>query len=95
LISGGVRISGGYLGIIAGPYTIESREQAFTIARAVRAAGACLFRGGAYKPDEALSDGNQFILPSQFEQLMSEIRQIAPILGRRIAEAAREGEEPK
>jgi 3-deoxy-7-phosphoheptulonate synthase len=46
----GVRIGGAELGIIAGPCAVESREQAFVIARAVRAAGARLFRGGAYKP---------------------------------------------
>jgi len=46
----GVRIGGAELAIIAGPCAIESREQAFAIAAAVRAAGARLFRGGAYKP---------------------------------------------
>ncbi|HEX9765013.1 MAG TPA: 3-deoxy-7-phosphoheptulonate synthase, partial [Candidatus Acidoferrales bacterium] len=35
---------------IAGPCAIESREQAFAIAARVQAAGARLFRGGAYKP---------------------------------------------
>jgi 3-deoxy-7-phosphoheptulonate synthase len=38
------------LAIIAGPCSIESPEQALTIARAVKAAGANLFRGGAFKP---------------------------------------------
>ena len=38
------------LGIIAGPCSIESREQAFTIAGRVAKAGARFFRGGAYKP---------------------------------------------
>jgi 3-deoxy-7-phosphoheptulonate synthase len=38
------------LGIIAGPCSIESREQAFTIAESVAKAGARFFRGGAYKP---------------------------------------------
>ncbi len=46
----GVRIGSGELAIIAGPCAVESREQAFTIAAGVRAAGARLFRGGAYKP---------------------------------------------
>jgi len=46
----GVRVGGPELAIIAGPCAVESREQAFTIAGAVRAAGARLFRGGAYKP---------------------------------------------
>jgi 3-deoxy-7-phosphoheptulonate synthase len=38
------------LGMIAGPCSIESREQAFTIAERVAKAGARFFRGGAYKP---------------------------------------------
>ncbi|HKD80727.1 MAG TPA: 3-deoxy-7-phosphoheptulonate synthase [Candidatus Angelobacter sp.] len=38
------------LGIVAGPCSIESREQAFTIAERVAKAGARFFRGGAYKP---------------------------------------------
>jgi len=38
------------LGVIAGPCSIESREQAFTIAERVARAGARFFRGGAYKP---------------------------------------------
>jgi 3-deoxy-7-phosphoheptulonate synthase len=36
--------------LIAGPCTIESREQALETARAVQRAGATMFRGGAYKP---------------------------------------------
>ena len=36
--------------MVAGPCSIESREQAFTIAEKVAAAGAQFFRGGAYKP---------------------------------------------
>ncbi len=47
---GDVSIGGERLSIIAGPCAVESREQAMTIARAVRKAGAVLFRGGAYKP---------------------------------------------
>ncbi len=46
----GVQVGGVDLAVIAGPCAVESREQAFSIARAVRAAGARLFRGGAYKP---------------------------------------------
>jgi len=45
-----VPVGGAELAIIAGPCAIESREQALTIAARVRAAGARLFRGGAYKP---------------------------------------------
>jgi 3-deoxy-7-phosphoheptulonate synthase len=36
--------------MIAGPCSIESREQAFAVAEQVAAAGAQFFRGGAYKP---------------------------------------------
>ena len=48
--SGDVKIGGGNLAIIAGPCAVENREQAFAAAEAVRAGGARLFRGGAYKP---------------------------------------------
>jgi 3-deoxy-7-phosphoheptulonate synthase len=43
-------IGGRGLAIIAGPCSIESREQAFAIAEQVAASGAQFFRGGAYKP---------------------------------------------
>ncbi len=46
----GRRIGGGSFAIIAGPCTVESREQTLATAHAVRDAGATLFRGGAYKP---------------------------------------------
>jgi 3-deoxy-7-phosphoheptulonate synthase len=38
------------LAVLAGPCSVESREQTLATARAVRAAGASLLRGGAYKP---------------------------------------------
>jgi len=38
------------IALVAGPCAIENRDQAFTIARHVKAAGTRLFRGGAYKP---------------------------------------------
>ena len=43
-------IGGRNLAIVAGPCSIESREQAFRIAEKVAAAGAQFFRGGAFKP---------------------------------------------
>ena len=43
-------IGGTDLAIVAGPCSIESRDQAFEIAELVAAAGAQFFRGGAYKP---------------------------------------------
>jgi 3-deoxy-7-phosphoheptulonate synthase len=42
--------SGGTVAVVAGPCSIETREQAFTIADQVAAAGAQFFRGGAFKP---------------------------------------------
>jgi 3-deoxy-7-phosphoheptulonate synthase len=46
----GVEIGGGELAFIAGPCAVEGREQILTAARAVKAAGGHLLRGGAYKP---------------------------------------------
>ena len=36
--------------LIAGPCTVESREQTLRVAQTVAAAGACMLRGGAFKP---------------------------------------------
>jgi 3-deoxy-7-phosphoheptulonate synthase len=47
---GGVRIGNGDFVVIAGPCSVESREQIFLTAKAVKSAGAQLLRGGAYKP---------------------------------------------
>src|SRR5512139_581374 len=46
----GVQVGGMELAIIAGPCAVESREQTRAVAEKVSAAGARLFRGGAYKP---------------------------------------------
>ncbi|HLK61469.1 MAG TPA: 3-deoxy-7-phosphoheptulonate synthase [Chthonomonadaceae bacterium] len=46
----GVEVGGNTCVIMAGPCSIESREQIFAAARAVQAAGAKVLRGGAYKP---------------------------------------------
>jgi 3-deoxy-7-phosphoheptulonate synthase len=47
---GGRRIGGEHFAMIAGPCTVESREQVLETAEAVKNAGAAMFRGGAYKP---------------------------------------------
>ncbi len=47
---GGVRIGPPDLLIIAGPCSVESHEQTLRIARRVKAAGAHMLRGGAFKP---------------------------------------------
>src|SRR5919108_6038893 len=46
----GRRIGDGYFGLVAGPCTVESREQTLETARAVARAGATMLRGGAFKP---------------------------------------------
>src|SRR5437870_3741074 len=47
---GDATIGGGELAISAGPCAIESREQAFAVAEAVKQSGARFFRGGVWKP---------------------------------------------
>ena len=47
---GGRKVGGDNFALIAGPCTVETREQTLTTARVVRDAGATLLRGGAYKP---------------------------------------------
>jgi 3-deoxy-7-phosphoheptulonate synthase len=46
----GVPIGGGGFTVMAGPCAVESREQIVSTAVAVRAAGAAILRGGAFKP---------------------------------------------
>jgi 3-deoxy-7-phosphoheptulonate synthase len=46
----GVPIGGNEVVVIAGPCSVESEEQLLTAAKAVKAAGARLLRGGAFKP---------------------------------------------
>ncbi len=48
--STGARIGGDLVSVIAGPCSIESRDQAFAIAESVAESGAQFFRGGAFKP---------------------------------------------
>src|SRR5688572_23495930 len=47
---GGVPVGGPQLVVVAGPCAVETEEQTVTIAREVKAAGAHLLRGGAFKP---------------------------------------------
>jgi 3-deoxy-7-phosphoheptulonate synthase len=46
----GRKVGGDHFALIAGPCTVESREQTLETARVVRDAGVGLLRGGAYKP---------------------------------------------
>ena len=47
---GNTQIGGGTLTIMAGPCSVESEEQVVAIAKAVKASGATMLRGGAFKP---------------------------------------------
>ena len=47
---GNVRIGRGYFCMIAGPCSVESEEQIIEVATAVKASGAQILRGGAFKP---------------------------------------------
>ena len=46
----GVKIGGGHFAVAAGPCSVESEEQIVAVAKAVKASGAKLLRGGAFKP---------------------------------------------
>src|ERR1700757_2728928 len=62
---GGRRIGDGYFGFIAGPCTVETREQTLETARAVAAEGGTMLRGGAFKPRTS---------PDPFQRLRGEAR---------------------
>ena len=47
---GNARIGGGHFAMIAGPCSVETEEQIISVAQSVKAAGAAILRGGAYKP---------------------------------------------
>ena len=47
---GSVKVGGGHFAMIAGPCSVETEEQIVAVARAVKAAGADMLRGGAFKP---------------------------------------------
>jgi len=46
----GCQVGGNMIAVIAGPCSVENRNQTVETARAVKAAGACMLRGGAFKP---------------------------------------------
>ena len=49
-IAPGIKIGGGAFQVMAGPCSVEEEDQVLAIAKAVKAAGACILRGGAFKP---------------------------------------------
>ena len=70
---GDVCIGGDEVVVIAGPCPVESREQLMTTAKAVKAAGATMLRGGAYKPRSSPYDFQGLGLEAL--QLLSEVRE--------------------
>ncbi len=66
-------IGGRNLAMIAGPCSIESREQAFAVAEQIAKSGAQFFRGGAYKPRTSPYAFQG--LGEQALQIMAEIRE--------------------
>jgi 3-deoxy-7-phosphoheptulonate synthase len=75
-----------HLPIIADPsHATGRRDKVVPMARAVVAAGADgLLIEVHHQPEKALSDGAQALYPSQFEQLMKELKMIVPALERTI-----------
>ncbi len=70
---GGVKIGDGSFVVIAGPCSVESREQILSTAKAVKAAGATVLRGGAYKPRTSPYDFQG--LGVEALHLLSEVRE--------------------
>jgi 3-deoxy-7-phosphoheptulonate synthase len=90
-IGGGdaVRIGGGGFTLIAGPCSVESREQICSIAKSVADSGAEILRGGAFKPRTSpyvfqglRADGIQLLLEAKKEtglKIISEIMDISQL----------------
>jgi 3-deoxy-7-phosphoheptulonate synthase len=90
---GGRKVGGNNFMMIAGPCTIESRDQMLTAAAAVHEAGAQLLRGGAYKPRtspysfQGLGEGGLRLLAEAREETgmpvvteLMDVRDLEPIL---------------
>jgi 3-deoxy-7-phosphoheptulonate synthase len=75
----GVEIGGPACVVMAGPCAVESHDQIFAAARAVKAAGAKLLRGGAYKPRTS---------PYSFQGLQTEGLQLLKEVGQEIGIAS-------
>ncbi len=79
-----------HLPIIADPsHAAGQRDKVLPLARASIAVGADGLMVEVHdQPNEALSDGNQALLPEQFIELMEEIRLLAPVLDRNVPSQA-------
>ncbi len=80
---GGIAIGGGSFQFIAGPCSVESPEQILEIAKHVKASGAALLRGGAFKPRTSpydfqglAADGLKFLLQAKAETGMPVVSEI-------------------
>ena len=57
----GVKVGGNNLTLIAGPCSVESKEQVIEIARSIKKSGAHMLRGGAYKPRTSLTHSKVWV----------------------------------
>src|SRR6266851_94682 len=75
-----------HLPIVVDPsHGTGKRNKVTPLSRAAVAVGADgLMVEVHHKPDEALSDGPQSLFPDQFDELMAQVRQIAPVVGRTV-----------
>jgi 3-deoxy-7-phosphoheptulonate synthase len=80
-----------HLPIIIDPsHGTGKRNKVTPLSRAAIAVGADgLIVEVHHQPDKALSDGMQSLYPDQFDQLMEQVRQIAPVVGRTVVEGAK------
>lgn len=83
-----------HLPVIADPsHAVGKWEYVESVSLAAVAAGADgLILEVHQDPENAQSDGRQSLKPERFANLVTKIKQLAPIVGRRVAEPAREGE---
>jgi len=79
-----------HLPVVADPsHGTGLRDKVIPMARAAVAAGADGIMVEVHpNPETAFSDGAQTLFPDQFAQLMREVRAIAEVIGRRVAEPA-------
>ena len=78
-----VKIGGGHFAVIAGPCSVETEEQVICVAKEVKAAGATLLRGGAFKPRTSpydfqglKADGIELLLKAKKETGMPIVTEI-------------------
>jgi 3-deoxy-7-phosphoheptulonate synthase len=85
-----------HLPVIVDPsHGTGKRDKVIPLSRAAIAVGADgLIVEVHTDPDHALSDGQQSLFPEQFEQLMSEVRQIGAVVGRSLATPVAAGASP-